>query len=247
MGVFKQKKKSAKDEAVERAEHIFDESFRMELRNHGRMYFEKIISESAVLFKQDLDTATTQINVELKDHVIKQLDTTISQITIELKDHVTKQLDGQFTRYSTAMKQAEDEALQLQQRNAQALEQQHQQLTNTLQKSIANQSVMLDSVFQENMTRMTAMKQAQEAALQSIHNSVQALEVQQQQLSATLQKTVADQEAILVNVFQDNMARIIEQYLLSALGDQYDLKAQLPSIIQEMEANKQAIVDDMKL
>ena len=43
------------------------------------------------------------------------------------------------------------------------------------------------------------------------------------------------------------MARIIEHYLLEALGDQYDLKAQLPAIIQQLETNKQAIVDDMKL
>jgi hypothetical protein len=55
------------------------------------------------------------------------------------------------------------------------------------------------------------------------------------------------QEEALINGFESNMARIIEQYLLGALGDQYDLKAQLPSIIGQMEANKQAIVDDMKL
>ena len=43
------------------------------------------------------------------------------------------------------------------------------------------------------------------------------------------------------------MAAIVERYLLGALGDQYDLKAQLPAIIKQMEENKQAIADDMKL
>jgi hypothetical protein len=31
------------------------------------------------------------------------------------------------------------------------------------------------------------------------------------------------------------------------LGDQYDMKAQLPLIIKQMEANRQAMMDDMKL
>lgn len=52
---------------------------------------------------------------------------------------------------------------------------------------------------------------------------------------------------MLVDAFEQNMAQIIEHYLLGALGDQYDLKAQLPSIIKQMQDNKQAIVDDMKL
>ena len=43
------------------------------------------------------------------------------------------------------------------------------------------------------------------------------------------------------------MAQVVEHYLLGALGDQYDVKAQLPSIIKQLEDNKQVIVDDMKL
>jgi hypothetical protein len=52
---------------------------------------------------------------------------------------------------------------------------------------------------------------------------------------------------MLVTAFESNMAQIVEHYLLGALGDQYDLKAQLPSIIKQMEANKDVIVEDMKL
>jgi len=247
MGLFKQTKKSPMDEAIERAESVFDETFRKELRNHGRMYFEKIIHDTAKEFKQELDATTTQINVELKDHVIKQLDTTISQITVELKDHVTKQLDSEFSEYSTAMKRAQDTLMESQKRNADALEQQHERLTSTLQKSVANQSVMLESVFQENMTRMNSMKEAQERALKTINDSVQELETQRNTLNEALQATVAKQEEILVGAFQDNMAHVVEQYLLEALGDQYDMKAQLPSILKQMEENKQAIADDMKL
>jgi len=58
---------------------------------------------------------------------------------------------------------------------------------------------------------------------------------------------VASQEEMLVGAFQSNMAAIVEHYLLGALGDQYDLKAQLPAIIKQMDENKKAIVDDMQL
>ena len=52
---------------------------------------------------------------------------------------------------------------------------------------------------------------------------------------------------MMVDSFQDNMAQIVEHYLLGALGDQFDIKSQLPSIIKQLEENKQAIADDMKL
>jgi len=247
MGLFSKTQKSPIDEAADRAEQAFDESYREELRNYGRVYFEKIINENAKLFKEDLDAATTQINIDLKDHVIKKLDTTISKITIELKDHVTKQLDSEFAEYSAAMKEAQETLMTSQRRNARALEDQHDQLTVTLRKSVANQSVMLESVFQENMTRMEAMKKAQKEALRTVNESARALEEQHRLLAETLQATVAKQETILIDAFQKNMAHIVEHYLLGALGDQYDLKAQLPSIIKQMEDNKQAIADDMKL
>jgi hypothetical protein len=43
------------------------------------------------------------------------------------------------------------------------------------------------------------------------------------------------------------MAVVVEHYLLGALGEQYDMKAQLPMIIKQMDANKKAMMDDMKL
>lgn len=249
MGLFKHKqaKGMSPDDMAAAEQHFLDENFREELRNHGRLYFEKVINENGVLFKQDLDATITQINADLKDHTIKQLDETIAQISTELKDHVTKQLDEHFMEYDKAMKTAQDEALQSITRSAQAFQDQHAQLTTTLQKSIANQEVMMSSVFEQNMARMTATKDVQDAALVSLNESAKSIQDKYQELSAALESNVASQEAMLVNAFEQNMARIIEHYLLGALGDQYDLKAQLPSIIKQMEANKQAIADDMKL
>ena len=62
-----------------------------------------------------------------------------------------------------------------------------------------------------------------------------------------MQKNIASQEELIIGAFEQNMAQVVEHYLLGALSDQFDLKAQLPSIIQQMEQNKQVMVDDMKL
>ena len=247
MGLFHKQKGLSEEETALLEGHFLDENFREELRNHGRLYFEKVINENATLFKADLDATIVQVNTELKDHVVGRLDASIARINTELKEHITQQLDDQFSQYGKVLKDAQDAALQSISSNAQAVQEEHQKLSTTLQKSIANQEVMVGSMFQENMAKMTAVKGAQDAALLSLNSSVQALQEQSQRLSTSLQENVAKQEEALVGAFEGNMARIIEHYLLDALGDQYDLKAQLPAIIQQMETNKQAIVDDMKL
>jgi len=247
MGLFRDKKKSLADETAAAEQHFFDENFREELRNHGRWYFEKVINENGALFKQDLDATIAQINSELKDHATKQLDAALAQVNDELKEHLTSQLDEKFAEHGKAMKEAQDAALQTITSGAQALQQQHQQLGVALQKTITDQEAMLSGAFEENKSQVTKMRDTQGLALQWLAQSVKALQEQHQQLETQLQQNVAEQESMLVGVFEQNMARIIEHYLLNALGDQYDLKAQLPSIIKQMEANKQAIADDMKL
>ena len=247
MGLFHKQKGLSEEEAAMLEGHFLDENFREELRNHGRLYFEKVINENARLFKEDLDTTITKVNEDLKDHVVSQLDTTIARLNMEIKGHVTEQLDAQFLKYGEGMKSAQDDAMKSLSASAHAVQEQHQNLSTTLQKSIANQSVMVNSLFEENMAAMTSAKEVQNKALQALNSSLQNVQEQYQQLSATLQENIAKQEQELMSAFEGNMARVIEHYLLGALGDQYDLKAQLPSIIQQMEDNKQAILDDMKL
>jgi len=250
MGLFSKKQvdEPTQDEVADDAERDFlDETFREELRNHGRWYFEKVIKENGTLFKKELDATVAQISVELEEHVIKQLDASITQINTELKEHVTQRLDEQFAEYGKAMQEAQQFTLESLTRSAHDLQEQHQKLAETLKKSISDQEEALNKVSSENVTRMDAMKDAQDKALVSLNESAKALQEQHDQMGETLKKNVADQQEILVNAFEGNMAHIVEHYLLDAVGDQYDMKSQLPSIIQQMDENKQAIVDDMKL
>lgn len=257
MGLFQHKQQplpSPDDVAAATEQHFLDENFREELRNHGRLYFEKIINENGDLFKKDLDATITALNAQIKENTTQQLDATIEQVGIDLKEHVTQQLNAQFADYTAAAKESQDAALKSLQQSVQSVQEKHQQLSVALQadvaklqKSVSDQEAMMSNVIQGNMTRIIATKEAQDSAIQSLNKTVQALEAQQEQLGDVLQKQLATQESMMISVFEDNMARIIEHYLLGALGDQFDMKAQLPSIIQQLETNKQAIVDDMKL
>lgn len=231
MGIFQRKQqpqgKAPIDETSDGVQRFFDGYF-AELKSRGRVHFEKSIEDNEAEFKKDLDA-------------------TIAKANTELKAHVAQHLDNQIDENSKVLKEAQDVAFASLTQSAKALQEQHQQLSQVLQKNVTDQQAMLASTFEENKAQIAAMKEAQAQAVQWLQQSAQAMQEQHQQLTQAMQKNVASQESMLVDAFQENMARIIEQYLLGALGDQYDLKAQLPSIIKQMETNKQDIVDDMKL
>ncbi|HSX30528.1 MAG TPA: hypothetical protein VLE99_01290 [Candidatus Saccharimonadales bacterium] len=166
--------KAYSDIAEEDATHLFNKEFREELRNRGRLRFEKIIDENAMFLKQDLDM-------------------TISQLNDYMKHEISTKLDAEFAAYAKAM------------------------------------------------------KEAQELALTTLRKTAEDVEAQRTQLAEALKKDVAERETIMLQMYETNMAKIVEHYVLQALGDQFDLQAQLPYIIKQMEANKQAIMEDMRL
>src|ERR1700746_1446718 len=54
-------------------EHIFNDEFREELRNRGRLHFEKIIGENAMFLQQDLRLTTSQLNEYMKAEITRKL------------------------------------------------------------------------------------------------------------------------------------------------------------------------------
>src|SRR6478752_4618486 len=57
--------------AQEDVDHLFNKEFREELRNRGRLRFEKIIDENAMFLKQDLDLTIAQLNEYMKAEISK--------------------------------------------------------------------------------------------------------------------------------------------------------------------------------
>lgn len=160
--------KAAEDDV----ERIFNQEFREELRNRGRLHFEKIIGENAMFLQQDLRLTTSQLNEYMKSEI-------------------TRKLQEEFDKYE--------------------------------------QSIM----------------DAKQLAIDSIQKTNQAIEQQRAMLSQQIQEELENERINLVRQFEQNMAEIVNHYVMAAIGDQIDLTDQLEYILSELEANKQAIIEDI--
>ncbi len=158
--------------AEEDVEHIFNDTFREELRNRGRLHFEKIISENAMFLQQDLRLTTSQLNEYMKDEI-------------------TRNLKEEFAKYEQSI------------------------------------------------------NDAKQLAIESIQKTNTAIDEQRQQLGQQVQEQIVAEKRQLVERFEQNMTDIINHYVLAAIGDQIDLNDQLEYILADLEANREAIVEDI--
>ncbi|HET8671129.1 MAG TPA: hypothetical protein VFM05_11025 [Candidatus Saccharimonadales bacterium] len=153
-------------------EHIFNDEFREELRNRGRLHFEKILGENAMFLQQDLRLTTSQLN----DY---------------MKNQISKDLRESFQNYQSAI------------------------------------------------------ADAKQLAVESIEKTKETIDEQRAALTSQLEKEVSDEKARRIKRFDENMADVVNHYVLAAIGNQIDLNDQLEYILGELEANKQAILEDV--
>lgn len=161
------------ERAREDVDHIFNDEFREELRNRGRLHFEKVIGENAMFLQQDLRETTSQLNEYMKTEI-------------------TRTLQEEFKKY---------------------------------QQSITD---------------------AKQLALNSIEKTVATIEQQRHFLETQLQAQAEAQKARIIERFENEMAGIVNHYVLRAIGNQIDLSDQLDYILAELENNKKAIIEDVK-
>lgn len=118
--------------AEEDVERIFNDEFREELRNRGRLHFEKIIGENAMFLQQDLRLTTSQINEYMKQEI-------------------TKTLQEEFAKYEQSIEDAKKQAMDAMQKTQVALEEERQVLRNKLEGEVDAQRERLIKRFEENM------------------------------------------------------------------------------------------------
>lgn len=119
--------------AIEDVNHIFNDQFREELRNRGRLHFEKIIGENAMFLQQDLRMTTSQLN----DY---------------MKTEIKKVLEDEFKKYEESIQDAKDVALNSIQKTQNAIEQQRQILEKQLVDEVTEEKARLLNKFESNMT-----------------------------------------------------------------------------------------------
>lgn len=119
-------------QAKEDVEHIFNDDFREELRNRGRLHFEKIISENAMFLQHDLRLTTSQLN----DY---------------MKNEITKVLKEEFEKYEVSIESAKKLALESIEKTQQAIEGQREMLEQQLQKRVEEEKTAILERFEKQM------------------------------------------------------------------------------------------------
>lgn len=298
MGIFGQK--SAKQSSAKKAvdfDAVIDPEYKEELRQIGREHFKEMLSAQAGRLERDITAMTQQVASDLKIHMTRKLD---SMINI-LNDEIASQLKERLREHDRVANEAQEQVSESLSRNAQMVHEKYQQLSINLQRVVADQEVMMATVFEdsksqisaaqaeqtkvleqlrkseeqtrqqademlqtlrqtissqasqltqvydENISMVAATRDSQASMIDNLTKTTKALEEQHQQLSQLLDKSLADQKAMVADVINDNMSRIVEHYLVGALGEKSNLREQLPAILEQMEEQKDAMAKDMRL
>lgn len=87
---------------------------------------------------------------------------------------------------------------------------------------------------------------AKQLAIDSIAKTQTAIEEERQILHQNLEKEFEAERERLIRKFEENMAEIVNHYVLDAVGNEIDLNDQMEFILSELEANKAVIVEDIR-
>ncbi|MDB5182122.1 MAG: hypothetical protein JWP13_885 [Candidatus Saccharibacteria bacterium] len=131
----KESPKDAQTLVDQEVEHIFNDAFREELRNRGRLHFEKIIGENAMFLQQDLRLTTSQLNEYMKTEI-------------------TRKLKEEFTKYEESIMDAKQLAVDSIQKTNTAIDEQRAILGTQLQAQVAEEKKYLVDKFETDMTRV---------------------------------------------------------------------------------------------
>lgn len=91
-----------------------------------------------------------------------------------------------------------------------------------------------------------SIKDAKQMALDSIEKTQVAVEQQRELLNEKLHQEIAIEKERALNRFNNNMADVVNHYVLAAVGNQINLEDQLEFILSELERNKADIIEDLK-
>ena len=134
-GGLKGKNKDFIKQANQEVERIFSDDFREELRNRGRLHFEKIISDNAMFLKQDLQLTASDLNKYMQEQI-------------------KKVLKEEFAKYEESIEAAKEIAIESISKTQKALEDQRAVLQQQLQEETKKEKAQIIDAFAENMTQV---------------------------------------------------------------------------------------------
>lgn len=123
------------ESAEQDVEHIFNNEFREELRNRGRLHFEKILGENAMFLQQDLRLTTSQLNEYMK-----------GEISRELKEA--------FLNYQGAITDAKQLAIESIEKTKTAIDDERKSLVAQLEQEVNEEKERRIKQFEERMSQI---------------------------------------------------------------------------------------------
>ena len=146
-----------------------------------------------------------------------------------------------------AVQSEQEQALEQLKHGMAEVKQQSEAAVQQIRQQSDEQSRMLGEIYQQTSGGASQMKQSQEQAISSLAQSVASLQEQHGRLQQMMDESIAKQKTMATELINEHMARIIEHYLIGALGERSDLAKDLPNILEKMQEHKQAMMDDMSL
>lgn len=116
-------------------ERIFNDEFREELKNRGRLHFEQIINENAMFLKQDLQLTASQLNEFMQDSI-------------------KRVLKEEFAKYEESIDNAKQLAVESIEKTQQVLEDQRAQMSAQLAEEVATEKKRLMTKFDSNLQQV---------------------------------------------------------------------------------------------
>lgn len=116
-------------------ERIFNNEFREELKNRGRLHFEQIINENAMFLKQDLQLTATQLNEYMQDSI-------------------KRVLKEEFAKYEESIDNANQLAVEAIEKTQQVLEEQRERMSTQLIEEVRVEKKRILDKFEQNMQQV---------------------------------------------------------------------------------------------
>jgi hypothetical protein len=91
-----------------------------------------------------------------------------------------------------------------------------------------------------------SINDARDLAIDSIKRTSLALEDQRKVLSEQVEVAISAEKASIIAEFENQLAEIVSHYIVAAIGREVALEDQLEFILADLEANKKAIIEDIR-
>ena len=227
---------SQMDLAITRVNSEISNSLKEQMSEYNR-----VSSEAQELVIQSLSR-----NAQAVHEKYQQMATNLQQVVANQEVMMVNVFQDNQTRVSTVQSE-QDRALEKLKLTMDQAKQQSDEAVEQLRRNSEEQSRVLKDLYEKTTGSASEMHHSQEEAIRSLQQSVASLEDQHARLQQMIDESITKQKTMAAELVNDHMARIVEHYLIGSLGERSDLAKDLPGILEKMQENKQAMMDDMSL